>query len=168
MDEQIARQLMEKVKHDYESIAEDFSQTRQNPWQEFSLFESFLHPSDRVLDLGCGNGRLLDFLHGKIADYTGLDISQKLLQEARKKYSHGHFLVGDMLSLPFPDAFFDVVFCIASLHHIPSRDFREKVILEIKRVLKPQGFFILTVWNLWQLKFLKYFPFIVPSFPNTS
>ena len=38
----------------------------------------------------------------------------------------------------------------STLHHIPSKEIRGEVLEEIKRVLKPNGLLILTVWNLWQ------------------
>jgi SAM-dependent methyltransferase len=53
--------------------------------------------------------------------------------------------------LPFPEIFFDKVFSIRALHHIPSKEFRLQFFSEIKRVLKPGGILILTAWYLYGL-----------------
>ena len=53
-----------------------------------------------------------------------------------------------MQSLPFPDASFDVVYCIAALHHLPDEASRLQALSEMRRVLKPGGIVVLTNWHL--------------------
>lgn len=53
------------------------------------------------------------------------------------------------------DRLADITYCIAVLHHIPSLELREKAIKELVRITKPGGYIILTVWNLWQKKYLR-------------
>lgn len=50
--------------------------------------------------------------------------------------------------LPFPDNYFDSVWSIAVLHHIPMDELRKRVLIEIKRVLKPRGRVIATCWRI--------------------
>ncbi len=150
MDLNYAKYLLEKTRNDYNSIAEDFSRTRWNIWAEFNIFREYVKNGDKVLDAGCGNGRLLELFKDKVIDYTGIDISEKLINLARKKYSDNNFIVADTLNLPFPDNNFDKVFSIAVLHTIPSCGLRQKVLFELRRVLKPSGFLILTVWDVWR------------------
>ncbi len=130
-------------------IADDFSRTRWNIWAEFSIFRKFIRDRDKILDAGCGNGRLIELLRNKKIDYTGIDFSEGLIEIAKKKYPGYKFLVGNILSLPFPDNYFDVVLSVAVLHHIPSNNLRMKAIQEARRVLKKNGKFILTVWDVW-------------------
>lgn len=85
-------------------------------------------------------------------EYIGLDISENILEIARKTYPSFKFLKGSILDLPFPDNYFDVVLAIAVLHHIPSQELREKAVSECYRVLKPNGTFIVSVWDLWGKK----------------
>jgi len=106
------------------------------------------------LDLGCGNGRLYELFKDKKVEYIGVDNCRKLIDLAKKKYPDVQFIIGDALRLPFEDNKFDLVFSIALLHHIPSQTYRLQVLKEIKRVLKPGGLLILTVWNLYQPKLL--------------
>lgn len=77
-----------------------------------------------------------------------MDFSKELINIAKKNHKGGKFFVANATSLPFPNNFFDKVYAVALFHHLPSKKIREKVILEIKRVLKKEGLFILTVWNL--------------------
>ncbi|MDP2926557.1 MAG: class I SAM-dependent methyltransferase [bacterium] len=148
MKERLAKELLEKTKKDYNLIAEEFSRTRRNLWSElFAVFKDYTKEKDKVLDVGCGNGRFLDLLGQKKIDYIGVDNSEEQIREAQKKYPDRNFLVADALNLPFPNDSFDKVFLIAVLHHIPSINLRIKVLAELQRVLKPGGFLLLTVWR---------------------
>lgn len=144
-----------KLRADYDLIAEHFSETRNAPWPEFHFFRSYLKAQDALLDLGCGNGRVFDFLEqsGVNIDYTGYDFSEKLLAQGKKKHPKAHFMLGDMAELPFADNSFDQVWAIASFHHLPTADLRQKCLKQIKRVLKPGGYLVMTCWNLWQAKY---------------
>lgn len=160
MEREYAEYLLEKTKKDYNLIAEDFSRTRWNIWSEFNIFRDFIKEGDKILDVGCGNGRLLKILKDKKIKYTGVDVSEKLLEIAKKRYPQNNFLVANNLNLPFLDNNFDKVFSVAVLHTIPSEDLRKKAISELKRVLKPGGLLFITVWDLWRkdtfLLLLKY------------
>jgi SAM-dependent methyltransferase len=48
----------------------------------------------------------------------------------------------------FPENFFDVVFMIASFHHLPDKESRAELLADIYKQLKPKGKLIITVWNL--------------------
>ncbi len=160
MDKNYAKYLLEKTRQDYNLIAEDFSKSRWNIWAELNFFRDYVKDGDSVLDAGCGNGRLIGLLKDKNINYLGVDISEKLIEIAKRKYPQNEFLVADNLNLPFPDNNFDKVFFIAVLHTIPSRELRKKALMELKRVLKPKGILILTVWDMWRedtfLLLLKY------------
>ncbi len=147
MDKKYAKYLLEKTHQDYNQIADDFSRTRNYIWEELGFFREYALRGDKVLDLGCGNGRLYELLKEKSVDYYGIDNSEKLIEIAKIRYPKVKFLVADALNLPFPDSFFDKVFSIAVLHHIPSEELRLKFLEEIKRVLKPEGFLIITLWK---------------------
>jgi len=152
MDRKYAEYLLEKTKEDYNLLAEDFSRTRSVVWEELGLLGKYISSGDKILDLGCGNGRLLQIIGERGIEYFGVDTSEKLIRIAREKYPNHNFQTADALSLPFSDNFFDKVYSIAVLHHIPSGEFRSKFLKEAKRVLKPGGLLVLTVWNLWQIK----------------
>jgi SAM-dependent methyltransferase len=149
MKENYAQFILEETKKGYDQIAEDFSKTRNRPLEQLGgLFDDYLQKKDKVLDLGCGNGRYAESFLAKKVDYVGMDESRLLIEIAKKKYPKEQFIVGSALDLPFPGGDFDKVFSLAVLHHIPSRALRQKFFAEIFRVLRPDGVMILTVWDL--------------------
>jgi len=109
------------------------------------LFQDIRH-QEKVLDLGCGNGRYYELL--KNTDYIGVDNSEKLIELAKKKYPRANFQTANCLSLSFKDNVFDKIYSIAVFHHIPSKELRIKFLRECKRVLKKDGQLVLTVWKL--------------------
>jgi ubiquinone/menaquinone biosynthesis C-methylase UbiE len=147
MKKERAQKLMAETKKGYEAIAGHFSKTRSTPWPEtVSFLKENIFEGEKVLDLGCGNGRFYPFLKGKI-DYVGVDSCRSLIKEAKEKYPKSEFLEADAFSLPFPDEYFDKVFSIAVFHHIPSEKLRMEFLKESKRVLKKGGKLIFTVWK---------------------
>ncbi len=147
MKQEYAKFLLKKNQDDYNKIANIFNKKRNWIPPDFTILEKYINTGEKILDLGCGNGRLLEIVGDK-ADYYGIDTSKKLIEIAREKYCSGKFSVSEPLTLSFQNDFFDKVFCLAVLHHIPSRKFRKDFLKEIKRILKPKGKLVLTVWDL--------------------
>lgn len=75
-----------------------------------------------ALDVGTGNGLLAADLHAFVPDVTGLDIDANVLEFARHEDRDVTWVQGDVLSVPFPPASFDVVASIATIHHLPDLD----------------------------------------------
>lgn len=156
MDEKYAKYLLNRTQKDYNRIASHFSNTRTYVWEDLKPLTRFVNAGDKILDLGCGNGRLLGFFKNKDVEYIGIDNSDKIIEIARTKYPGVKFQIASALNLPFEDDYFDKIFSIAVFHHIPSKKFRIKFLQQAKRVLKPNGLLILFVWNLQQKRFWKY------------
>lgn len=156
MKEAVAKQILEKIRRDYSEIADDFHQTRKSDWKEFHIFLNYIKDGNFIADLGCGNGRFYDFIkkYNKIS-YIGIDNNKKLLKHAETQQK-AKFIHGDLLSLPLDNEIADLAVAIASLHHIPSQKFRKQAVKEIYRILKKDGFAIVTTWNLFQPKYKKY------------
>jgi len=150
MEEEYARYLLKKTEEDYDRIAEHFSETRFSAWPEFLYFQKFIKKGNRVLDAGCGNGRLSEIVEKSKADYLGVDISERIIEKAREKYPKNKFEKKDILDLQFSEGEFDLVFCNAVLQHIPSQGYRILALENLFYILKPKGYLIMTNWNLWQ------------------
>ncbi len=107
--------------------------------QERAILETYV-PRDggRVLDLGCGTGRLTDR-----AD-EGCDASVRSLEIARHKHPLKRFVQADIAELPYPDASFDAVFCFHVFMHCPLRQI-ESALREAARVLRPGGVLVADV-----------------------
>lgn len=115
---------------------------------EMEKFTSFIPTSSKVLDAGCGPGRDSRILKDKGYDVTGVDISEGLLNEAKKEYKDIEFVLGNLLSLPFPAKTFDGVWSQASLVHLETPEDTQKAIQEFYRVLKTDGIVYLSVKEL--------------------
>lgn len=148
-----SKRIREKVKRDYDVIADDFSLSRRHAWSEFEFFLPYYKPRFKVLDLGCGNGRLADFLAKKgFAAYTGVDQSKNLLKIAQQKHPNLRFLQRDMTELSDLSQEWDAVFMIASFHHLPQAD-QTNVLKQVYGILKTDGYLFMTNWNLYQRRF---------------
>ncbi len=150
MDKDYAQYLLDKTRQDYNAIAEQFSSTRRFVWKGLESLYHYALPGEKVLDLGCGNGRLLQIFREIDIDYTGVDSSERLVEIARKIYPSARFEVADALHLPFPANHFDKIYSVAVLHHIPSEELRLKFLEGVKMILSPSGLLILTVWDMWR------------------
>lgn len=161
-----SKRIQKKVKDDYNQIAQEFSESRQFPWKDFECFKAYYRSNFKVLDLGCGNGRLLTFLKKEgYKSYLGMDQSGELLKQAKKAHPKEHFIETDMSeALPVKEKV-DAIFAIASFHHLPSKD-QLQALKNWKKVLKPGGYIFMTNWNLHQRSFwpLLVRSFLVPSF----
>ena len=147
-----AQKILIKVKNDYNEIANDFDITRVNSWPEFAVFDKYIKNNSHILDVGCGNGRLLKSLPRKI-NYTGIDVSNKLIKIAKQSFTGAIFKTGDILNLKLNKNSFNIVLAIAVLNHVPSEKLRIQAVKEIYRVLKPGGYLLMTNWNLYQKKY---------------
>lgn len=169
MRKDLAQFILQQVKDNYNLCANEFSRTRSYNWEIMKeLAVKYVKGGMKILDVGCGNGRLLELFGNKNVEYFGIDNSEKLIEEARIKARkleilasgdsgrrNWEFEIADVFDLSFGENEFDIVFCIAVLHHIPSKELRQKAMNEMGRVLKPGGILIMTNWNFWQNKYWK-------------
>jgi ubiquinone/menaquinone biosynthesis C-methylase UbiE len=101
----------------------------------------------RLLDIGCGTGRFLDFVKQTWPRLpaVGLDLSEPYVREAKrhlKRWSRISLVVANGESIPLPDASQDAVTSIFMFHELPPK-VRRRVLREIARVLKPGGRLVL-------------------------
>lgn len=153
MNKSYAQKLVDKTQQDYNQLAKEFSATRAFAWEELKDLIQHVKPQNKILDAGCGNGRLFQLLRHKNINYLGIDNSQSLISEAKQKYPNASFQIMDLLNMQFEPETFDIIFCIAALQHIPSKKFRLQVLRDFNHFLKPNGLLIMTNWNLWQKKY---------------
>jgi SAM-dependent methyltransferase len=96
----------------------------------------------RVLEVGVGGGNVLERIAGR---RVGIDLSPFILAKARARLGAGVGLVrGDAMALPFADGVFDRVYCSEVLEHVLEP---EAVVRQMRRVLAPGGFAVVSVPN---------------------
>ncbi len=110
---------------------------------EWNWLNEHLPPGDiSMLDIGCGNGALLNALAKRISTGVGVDESSGIIERARIKNSEISNLKFEMINgpvLPFPDDSFDVVTSLMSFRYLDW----DPLLQEIKRVMKPGGKFLI-------------------------
>ncbi len=113
------------------------------------LLEKHIGPliDKKILDVGCGTGYMLRRLEEKGAKVYGIDPNFSAVGYAKKK-SGSTVVLGEGESIPFASNSFDVVCALDVLEHCTSD---QKAVQEIKRVLKPNGFAMITVPALQSL-----------------
>lgn len=154
MDKRTIDKLTKINQEFYRTVGKSFDETRQHSWPGWkTAWESLRYTNGKtvsVLDMGCGNGRFVDFLSETEAkfEYTGIDSDNKLLEIARDKH-HGtniEFVTGDVTNIPVTTKY-DLVVCFAVFHHIPSEKNRRNLIRKIANRIKPDGRAIISLWN---------------------
>ncbi|HWL66558.1 MAG TPA: class I SAM-dependent methyltransferase [Actinomycetota bacterium] len=106
--------------------------------------DNILSPQARVLDVGCGIGRLMKPLAARVSEIHGVDVSGEMIQRAHR-YLDGFPNVrlfenngADLSSLDGP---YDFVYSYLMFQHIPDRSIVQRYLHEVDRVLKPGGVF---------------------------
>lgn len=149
--------ILKETEAGYDLVAEKFSETRKFFWRDLEFIKNYAKSGDRILDFGCGNGRLLELFQNADVRYFGADASQKLIEAAQSRYAGKKaefFKINPVqASLPFADNFFNTVYAIAVFHHLPGQELRLKTVRELYRVTAPGGYAVVTAWNLWQKKY---------------
>jgi ubiquinone/menaquinone biosynthesis C-methylase UbiE len=116
--------------------------------QEVAFVSSQLEPGARVLDLACGTGRISIPLAARGFDVHGLDISERVLEVARRDGPELEFRQGDMRELPWEDGSFDAVINLwTAFGYFDSQAEDERVLAEVARVLRRGGLFVIDTVN---------------------
>ena len=151
--------LLKIVKDNYREIAAEFDATRKKyVWPELEKILENIKPGSHVLDIGCGNGRLLENLKDKKVSYLGVDNSEELINLAKINYPENNFNIVDVLELnKVVKNKFDLIISVAMLHHLPGKNLRLQALEQMKEATKSDGRIIFSVWKLWgNKKYRKY------------
>lgn len=156
----------------YDLFAKTFAISRNNmKWEEIYYFFGKIWKFEwlHILDIWCWSWRLLSHIKEYFNwnfFYTWIDVSSEMIKEAKKLYKDYEFLLQDMVDLSL-DKKYDLVFLIASFHHLDSIEKRFNTLQRIKKIIKKDSIIFLTNWALWYKKNLeKYKKNIIPNSIN--
>lgn len=141
---------LQKVEESYNKIAKLFAVSRNYVWSDNRVFLDYIKEGNRVLDLGCGNGRLQEMLNEKKIEYVGVDASRELIAVAKENFPNSNFQVMNAVSLDNSFGIFDVVMSVSMLNHL-TPDYHKLVFSNVFDILQPGGYFLLSNWNMWNV-----------------
>jgi tRNA (uracil-5-)-methyltransferase TRM9 len=145
----------------YTAFAASFSETRPESARDLDRIVPYIPHGARVLDLGCGNGRMAGVLarHRRDVTYVGVDSSAEMIARCRMQDTSDNeprvtFLVADITQpgwtccLPLAAmGAFDCVLMLAVLHHIPDSAIRVRILRQARDLLAPEGRVIVSTWQ---------------------
>jgi tRNA (uracil-5-)-methyltransferase TRM9 len=160
-DETVTR-LLDLNRQFYQTFAEQFAETRGHLQPGVLRSLANFPPKASIVDLGCGIGEVANELsrRGHEGFYLGIDSSAPLIAIARGRCEHplAQFQLTDFIDSSWPKeplnyaqrfsaTSFDRVLAFATLHHLPSRALRLRVLTQIPELLAEDGQFIHSNWN---------------------
>ena len=164
MDKAIQQRLLALNREFYATIAEPFDATRlassagkRELVQRLPL-DGLTSPT--LADIGCGNGRLAWLLEerGVPLEYVGVDANAQLLALAQAhtadlRQVRARFVQADLADahwpaqVPAPAQGFDVVTCLATLHHLPGVGLRQTTVQRLAALVRPGGVVAISTWQ---------------------
>jgi ubiquinone/menaquinone biosynthesis C-methylase UbiE len=96
-----------------------------------------------VLEVGPGPGLTTELIRLRTQRLTALEIDSKLAESLRERLGNTNvsIITGDGTAMPFPDERFSGAVSFTMLHHVPSVELQNRLLREVRRVLKPGGIF---------------------------
>lgn len=133
--------MNEEIKNYYNNLAQTYDTNRFDNWygkyidiQERNFLKEISHldKNYKILDLGCGTGRFLEF-----ANY-GVDISPEMIKVAKTKFQEKQICEGSVSSIPFSNNYFDIIYSLHVIMHL-NKNMTESFLEEAYKKLKPKG-----------------------------
>jgi ubiquinone/menaquinone biosynthesis C-methylase UbiE len=140
---------IQSIRQSYDRLADEYTRRISSELQHKPLDRQLLNRfaaevigRGEVCDLGCGPGHIARYLRDAGTTVFGLDLSPRMLEQARQLNPDISFVEGNMLALDLPDSAIAGVAAFYSIVHIPQ-DSLTSVFREMQRVLRPGGLLLL-------------------------
>jgi ubiquinone/menaquinone biosynthesis C-methylase UbiE len=137
------------IQKSYDGIADEYarhfySELDNKPLDRELLtrFAARVKGKGAICDMGCGPGHIARFLHDAGTNVFGLDLSSRMIEEARRLNPEISFHQGNMLALDLPDTSLAGIAAFYAIVNLP-REALPQVFREMARVLKPDGLLLL-------------------------
>ena len=129
------------VSNVYSEIADHFDNTRHYKWKWINDFINDTPIDSLILDMGCGNGRNMDYPRHMI----GIDNCQEFVNICNNKGCN--VMRCDIVNTPFISNSFNFIINIAVFHHLSNKHRRLQCLKEMYRILKPGGRILISIWS---------------------
>ena len=143
-------QNLDKVENLYDTVAKEYAEAFSGEHEKKPKDREILHRfaqeiGDRrpVWDFGCGPGQTAKYLKDLGIEISGLDLSGKILEQARTLHPEINFRKGNILDLEFDDDSIAGVVAFYAIVHLTEEQV-ERAFREVFRVLQPGGIFLFT------------------------
>jgi ubiquinone/menaquinone biosynthesis C-methylase UbiE len=140
---------LDAIQKSYDGIADEYarhlySELDNKPLDRELLtrFAARVKGQGAICDMGCGPGHIARFLHDAGTNVFGLDLSSRMIEEARRLNPEISFRQGNMLTLDLPDASLAGIAAFYAIVNLPKASLPQ-VFREMARVLKPDGLLLL-------------------------
>lgn len=127
--------MFDRIAPVYDAMNHAMTAGLDRRWRRLTA-EAVVAPGDQVLDACCGTGDLALAARAEGGKVTGLDFSERMLEQARAKAAEIDWIRGDLLRLPFEQETFDAVTVGFGVRNVEDLD---RALRELRRVLKPGG-----------------------------
>ena len=129
------RTMFDRIAPFYDAMNRAMTMGLDGRWRRLAA-TAVVQPGDNVLDAACGTGDLAIAALRAGGKVTGLDVSEPMLERARRKNGAIEWVRGDLLELPFPDASFDAATIGFGIRNVEDH---ERGLAELARVVRPGG-----------------------------
>ena len=133
------------VKDVYEKIAQRFNHSRAYKWNWIEIFLQKLNKNSLVYDIGCGSGRNMMY---EGLNFIGIDNCENFIKICQTK--NLKVINANSINIPLKNNSADAIICIAMFHQLSNNENRINTLLEMKRLIKPGGKILLSVWSINQ------------------
>ncbi len=158
MDPRLVQQLIRINREFYTVFASAFAESRSLAQPSLQRVLTHVPPAGRVLDVGCGHGRMAHLLdrHRPGATYLGLDFSSRLIGLAQEgtvslRRVTVAFAVADLTEVGWSERLsgrhFDTILLLAVLHHIPAHQNRLAILRTLGGHLLDDGRLVVSAWQ---------------------
>jgi demethylmenaquinone methyltransferase/2-methoxy-6-polyprenyl-1,4-benzoquinol methylase len=132
----VVRAMFDRIAPRYDRLNAVMTMRRDRAWRRATLAAARVGPGDRVIDVACGTGDLVELAASRGARVVGVDFASGMLGIAGRRGLTAHLVRGDALALPLPDAAADALTCAFALRNFVAIP---PFLAEAARVLRDGG-----------------------------
>ena len=120
---------------------EEFVESGREDYKNLILNDELIEKNGIILEVGCGIGRMTQFMRYDFNKVIGIDISGKMIQQAKERLRGAEFIETDGETIPLPSNSIDFTFSYIVFQHFKTKEMLESNFKEVYRVLKKDGIF---------------------------